>query len=163
MEDAKLIARAKNNAFALLRIRPRSEKELSRRLKEKGYGEEVVNLVVADLKKRGLIDDKKFARFWVESRMHLNPVGGVILKHELMEKGLSGDVIEAALSAKDAEYDEYALAKNMAVERFQRLRDLDRRKATKRVYDFLLRRGFKYDIIRRIIEDIVKLPLRDDE
>jgi SOS response regulatory protein OraA/RecX len=49
------------------------------------------------------------------------------------------------------------------VERFQRLRDLDRRKATKRVYDFLLRRGFKYDIIRRIIEDIVKLPLRDDE
>ena len=152
--DDKIIARAKNNAFALLRIRPRSERELAGRLKDKGYSDDVVGGVLTDLKKRGLIDDAKFSRFWIDSRLHLNPVGDVILKHELRGKGVGDGIIEAALAEKTSAYDEYEAAKNMALERFRRLKGIDRRKATKRVYDFLLRRGFKYDNIRRIIEEI---------
>ncbi len=158
MVDDTLKARVRNSAFALLRARPRSERELVSRLKGKGYNDAVVRLVVEDLKKRGMVDDEKFARFWVESKMHLNPVGDVVLKNELREKGISADIIEAALSSKDAKYDEYEVARSMAVERFRRLKKIDRRKATKRVYDFLMRRGFAYDTVRRIIEELTELP-----
>ena len=158
MIDDKLIARVKSNAYALLRIRPRSEKELVSRLGDKGYAEVAVKLVVEDLKKKGMVDDHKFARFWVDSRMHLNPVGDVILKHELRGKGVSDDIIEATLSSRGKEYDEYDVAKDMALERFKRLEKVDKHKATKRVYDFLLRRGFKYDVVRRIIEELIELP-----
>ena len=43
----------------------------------------------------------------------------------------------------------------MAGERFGRLKKLDRPKVLKRLYDFLLRRGFKYDTVRKVVENIV--------
>jgi regulatory protein len=153
--DDKVRARAKNNAYALLRQRPRSVYEIRSRLKLKGYEDELVEDVIVSLKRTGDLDDEKFARFWVESRMHMNPAGDVVLKHELKAKGISGDIIDAALTEKAGKYDEYELALSMAKDRFERLKRLDRRKATKRIYDYLLRRGFKYDNIRRVVENLI--------
>ena len=153
MED-KVKARALNNAYALLRQRPRSEHEIRERLRLKGYKEAIVEDIVALLKKAGDIDDTRFARLWVESRMHLNPAGDVVLKYELKEKGVSEDIIEATLAEKAGKFDEYEVAFSMAKERFERFKKLDRQKAMKRVYDFLVRRGFKYDTVRRIIETL---------
>lgn len=153
IEKKKILAR--NNVYSLLRIRPRSEFEIRQRLKLKGYGDGIIDYCIEDLKRRGHINDEKFARFWIDSRMHLNPVGDIVLKHELKEKGIADSIIEATLESKAKTYDEYEVAFNMACERFERLKKLDRRKAAKRVYDFLLRRGFKYDTIKRIIEAII--------
>lgn len=149
--DDKIKARAKNNAYMLLRMRPRSEFEIRHRLKLKGYEGELIEGIVSDLKRLGDIDDAKFAKFWVESRMHANPVGDVVLKQELKEKGVNDSLIEATLQAKAEHYDEYEVAFSMAKERFERFKRLDRRKATKRMYDFLMRRGFKYDTVQKII------------
>ncbi|MDD5137039.1 MAG: regulatory protein RecX [Candidatus Omnitrophica bacterium] len=150
----KIKARAKNNAYSLLRQRPRSEFEIRNRLKLKGYGSDVVESVIEGLRRAGEIDDARFAQLWVESQMHLNPVGDVVLRNKLKEKGVSDPIIEAVLAKKAGDYDEYELALNMAREQFARLKKLDRRKALKRVYDFLLRRGFKYDTVRTIVENI---------
>lgn len=152
--DDKILARARNNAYALLRQRPRSKYEIRNRLKLKGYDEAVIDEVVASLTKINEIDDEKFARIWVESRMQMNPMGDVVLRHELKEKGVSDSIIEATLAEKAEKYDEYEVAFSMAKERFERFKKLDRQKAMKRVYDFLVRRGFKYDTIRRIIEEL---------
>ncbi len=154
MEVDKKKQRAKNNAYALIRIRPRSEFEIKKSLKEKGYGEITVNEVVEELRKLGDIDDAKFAKFWVESRMHLNPMGDVVLRHELKEKGVSDSIVEAILDAKSKSFDEYEVAFNMAHERFKRFKKLDRPKAAKRLYDFLVRRGFKYENVQKIIEEL---------
>lgn len=156
MEADKQKVRATNNAYSLLRIRPRSEEEMRHRLKLKGYGDTLVDEIIESLRRSGNIDDVKFAKFWVESRMHLNPVGDVVLKHELKNKGVSEAVIEAALEDKTKNYDEYEIAKSMAIDRFERLKKLDRRKATKRLYDFLLRRGFQYENVRKVIEELVR-------
>ena len=156
MESEKQKARAKNNAYALLRMRPRSEYEIRNRLKLKGYDESIIEGVVNSLKRLGDIDDRKFAKLWMESRMHMNPVGDVVLRHELREKSVSDSIIEATLTEKAEKYDEYEVAFSMAKERFERLKKLDRQKAMKRIYDFLLRRGFKYDNIRKIVEELAK-------
>jgi regulatory protein len=150
----KIRARAKNNAYALLRQRPRSEFEIRSRLKLKGYGREVIDLVAEDLRRLGEIDDTRFVKLWIENRMHLNPVGDIVLRHELKVKGVAEPLIESALVKKSEEYDEYEVAFNMAREQFERFKKLDRKKAMKRAYDFLLRRGFKYETVRRIIENI---------
>ena len=152
-----MLSRAKNNAYALLRMRPRSVYEIRNRLKAKGYDESVVDDIVSGLKHSGDLDDLKFARFWVESRMQMNPAGDVILRYELKEKHIDDSIIEATLSEKAEKYDEYEVAFSMAKEQFERFKKLDRRKATKRVYDFLLRRGFEYDTIRRITENLTRL------
>ena len=130
---------------------------MKRRLAQKGYDDELVSAVMDELKRTGQIDDKKFAKFWVESKMHLNPVGDVVLKHELKIKGLGEVIISSALEDKAKNYDEYEVAMKMARERFERLKKLDRKKASKRLYDFLPRRGFKYETVRRIIENMAEL------
>lgn len=125
------------------------------RLKLKRYDETTIDSVIESLKSAAQIDDMKFADFWVESRMHVNPVGNVVLRRELKEKGVPEPIIEEALQKKSRNYDEYTVALNMAGERFKRLVKLDRRKALKRLYDYLLRRGFDYDIVKRVIDAVV--------
>ena len=161
MEIEKIVARARNNAYSLLRSRPRSEYEIRQRLRLKGYEASVIDAVVELLRRSGYIDDKKFARFWVDSRMHSNPMGEVVLKQELKEKGVRGSIIEATLEDAHKSYDEYEVAFSMAKERFNRLKKLDRRKAAKRLYDFLLRRGFKFDTVQRIVEELASLRERE--
>lgn len=157
MEPDKICGRARNNAYALLRQRPRSEYEIRSRLKLKGYDEEVVEEVISALKRIGEIDDEKFAHIWVESRMQMNPMGDVVLKHELKAKGVSDSIIEATLANKAQKFDEYEVAFHMAKEQFDRFKKLDRQKATKRVYDFLMRRGFAYDTVSKIVEVLTRL------
>ncbi len=154
MVQDKVLQKAKNNAYILLRSRPRSVREVIERLKLKGYIEEVIGEVVASLMKTGDLDDERFARFWVESRMHTNPVGDVILRHELSSKGIAEPTIDMVLSEKASAYDEHELAFSIARERYDRLKKLDKRKAAKRLYDFLARRGFKFDVIKRIIGEL---------
>ena len=156
MDQDKIRSKALNNAYMLLRIRPRSEREVRDRLKLKGYGLELVDEIVGGLKKAGEIDDLKFATFWIESRMHQNPAGDIVLKHELQHKGIESGVIEAALKHKADNYDEYKIALSMAEERFRIFSNIDRRKALKRVYDFLLRRGFKYDTVQKILGELTE-------
>lgn len=139
-----------------MRSRPRSEREIRERLGLKGYGETIIDDVIEGLKRTGEIDDERFAKFWVESRMHLNPVGDIVLRQELKEKGIGDSLIEAALDVKAATYDEYRVAFDMARERFGRLKKLDKSKAMKRLYDFLMRRGFKYENVQKILEDLTQ-------
>jgi len=155
LEPEKILARARNNAYMLLRQRPRSVYEIRNRLKLKGYADTLIKDVVASLERAGELNDERFARFWVESRMHMNPAGDVVLKHELKRNGINDSIIEVVLTEKAEKYDEYEIALSMAKDRFERLKKLDRRKATKRIYDYLLRRGFKYDNIRRVVENLV--------
>ena len=156
MESDKTKDRAVHNAYALLRQRPQSEFEIRSRLTLKGYGGDVIEDVIAGLRRAGEIDDAKFAKLWVDSKMHSNPAGDVVLRYELKHKGLSDAIIEAALAKKAEDYDEYEIALNIAKEKFQRLEKLDRKKALKRVYDFLIRRGFKYETVRRVVEEIAR-------
>jgi len=148
--------RALNNAYALLRQRPRSEHEIRERLKLKGYAAGIIEECVEALRAAGEIDDSRFARLWVESRMRSNPMGDVVLRHELKSKGVSDAIITEALAAKHEAFDETAIARDMARERFKRFAKTDPRKAMKRVYDFLTRRGFGFDIIQRIMDEVVR-------
>lgn len=156
MDNDKIKARARNNAYALLRQRPRSEFEIRSRLKLKGYSAEIAENIIEGLKRVGDINDAKFAKLWVDSRMRTNPAGDVVLKHELKTKGVADTIIEATLNYKAENFDEHKVAFDMAKACFGRLKKIDHRKALKRVYDLLLRRGFKFETVRRIVEEIVE-------
>ncbi|MBN2453558.1 MAG: regulatory protein RecX [Candidatus Omnitrophica bacterium] len=151
MEKDKGYRKAKNNAYSLLRSRPRSEAEIRGRLKLKGYDEPTVDKVIDTLRNLGEIDDARFARLWVESRMRANPAGDVVLRHELKAKGIAGPIIDSALQAKARDYDEYEIVLAIAKERVKQLAKIDKAKALKRLYDYLVRRGFNYDTVKRVI------------
>ena len=119
-----------NKAVHLLSFRPRSAAEL----KQRGLGAAIPKLIELDL-----IDDKKFAQWWVEQRCLLNPRGNIGLQAELQQKGIDREIIESVLLTKDQEV---ALAKKLLTKK-----NLDK----SRVQRFLLSRGFSNDIVYQLI------------
>ncbi len=145
--------KAKAYAYNLLRVQPRSEKELSFRLKKKGFSESTSKETVSLFKKNGLLNDLKFARAWVDARLKSNPKGDIVLRYELTTKGISGNIIDKVLS-ENPECEE-VIAKRLAGDRIKALRGLPELKAKKRLHDYLARRGFKHDIIEEVVNRVV--------
>ncbi len=116
---------------------------------DRGFGRKTVEEIVSNLKKRNLLDDYKFAKLWIESRVHTAPKGDMLLKKELKDKGISIGIIDRVMSEKKEAED--AVAREIAKKRFDKLKGLPKEKSKKRLFDFLARRGFSFDIIHDII------------
>jgi regulatory protein len=133
-----------DSALRFLANRPRSEREIRRRLAEKGYEPERVDRVVLKLVGYKLVDDRAFAEYWLENRALHRPKGARALRAELFQKGLARDVVEVALEGeRDEPDDAYRAAQRQA----SRWPIADEREFRQRLAQFLQRRGFGWDSI----------------
>jgi len=112
-----------------------------------------VNELLAELSRRGLIDDTKFAQAWVRGRQALRPSGAVRLRYELTRKGVSREIIDRAIAAVMEEQgnSELELAQAVARVRGDRYRGLPREVAGRRLGTYLQRRGFSADVIAKVL------------
>ncbi|MDI6606261.1 MAG: regulatory protein RecX, partial [Candidatus Omnitrophota bacterium] len=97
--------RARQYAFLLLKFRQRSEKELEQRLKKKNFKEEVIKEALAFLKQKTFIDDKSFARDWINERIK-RPYGIRRISRELKIKGIDQETLDGALEELKENYNE---------------------------------------------------------
>src|SRR6266540_767847 len=134
-------ARCREAAIRFLAVRPRSEREIRRRLDQHGYPSVLVEAVVESLRGLDLIDDTAFARYWVEQRQTHRPRGARLLKLELRRKGLDAEVAAEAVANMG---DEGQSAYQAAAGRARILGGVDERTFRQRLGGFLQRRGFDY-------------------
>lgn len=144
-----------NKALKFLSIRPRSIKELQRKLEEKNYDSKLIKKTIDFLKKEKLLDDKKFTRDWISFRQKFHPLGKKKLFLELRKKDIPEDIIEKEIS-KISFKKEIEEAKELAQKRIKLYKDLDKYKKREKIVSFLKRRGYSWNIIKEIIE---KIPL----
>ncbi len=133
-----------------LSYRPRSVWEMRRYLQKKGVDEKTTDGVLERLSGAGLVDDVEFARFWVENRKRHRPRGPWALRDELRRKGVSRDIIESVLEDVDLEQEEGAV--RVAEKKLRRLRGLDERTFRRRMWGYLKRRGFSYEVCREVTD-----------
>ncbi len=153
--NIELLQKAKSYAFLLLKFRLRSEKEIYARLKKKKFAEGVIKEAVLFLKAKGFIDDELFAKAWIESRLK-KPLGLRRIRRELNLKGIDKEIIESRISAVKDSYAEENIVTQVAQERFNRLKGLDPDKSKRRVYAYLLRRGFSLEAVIDAISHLCK-------
>jgi regulatory protein len=146
LESAYRLARARQAALRLLKVRPRTELELRRRLKAAGNAEDTVARVIADLKAEGLVDDRIFARIWIEEKVCKGETGRVRIRRDLETKGVAGEVVAEELDRRLSSRDESRAAEALAVKKIDRLRGASRREAVQKAYAYLVRRGFDSDV-----------------
>jgi regulatory protein len=151
--DETEVRNAKFYALRLINLKPRSAEELKGKLKEKGIPENIMTHVLGEFKKKGLVDDKKFAKLWVNSRMASNPKGEKILRHELKEKGVEDDIISQTIEEAKNGQSEYDTVKKLADTRMHSLRELDKKTAKRRLFGYLKRRGFSFDVIMKVLNE----------
>jgi regulatory protein len=154
--DPDLLRKAKSSALRLLKLRPRSTKELRDRLQQKKFPSDIVEKVISELVGSELLDDEAFAKAWVNWRLSGKPVGLRRIAQELKDKGIDREVSDGLIAAAKEDFDEYAVVKVIAERRIQQRaqRSVPFLKRKKRVLDYLLRRGFSVDVVSKVIRDI---------
>ncbi len=133
---------AYQQALNFLNYRPRTESEIRQNLEKHKVPEEIIAEVMERLGKAGLVDDARFAELWVENRNELRPRSRRALAYELKQRGLSEDVIQHAVAGVNDE----ELAFEAASRHAQKLRHLEWQDFRQKMYGFLARRGFNYEV-----------------
>ncbi len=139
----------------MLRQRPLSEREASDRLEEAGYSREEIAAALLSARESGWVDDRVFARLWVEDRLLHHPLSRRAVEQELRGRKVPQDVASAAVRDHYSEEQEREVAGDLARARLARLSSLDEMTRRRRVIDFLIRRGFSSslaaDTVRRAL------------
>jgi regulatory protein len=148
-----LLQKAKDYAFLLLKFRLRSENELRQRLKKKKFDADIIEMTLFFLKDKGFIDDNYFAKTWIESRIK-KPLGIRRLKAELSIKGINKAIIDTQIDEIKKSYSEEDIVGGIAKDRLNKLKGIDPQKAKKRVYAYLLRRGFSPEVVIDVLNQI---------
>lgn len=140
-------------AMRTLAASPKSRAEITQKLKDKGIPSPVIEEALAELESQGILSDKAYAQNLIAKFTHGKPSGSRKIKFELKRHGISGKDSEEALAGLDPE-EERARAKELAETRWERFKTADPEKRKKRVFDFLMRRGFDYQTVREVIEEL---------
>ncbi len=153
--------------YGLLNIRYRSEKEIRDYLRRKNYesrikekqetSELVVNELIDKLKRRGLIDDLRFAKEWVEARRKSKKKGINALKSELFQKGIDREIINDVLSNQNSDENaEINLAKEALEKKLRIWNNLPDIEFKQKALRFLMSKGFNYDLAKQVVENSLK-------
>ncbi len=155
------IGKLMERMYGLFNIRQRSEQEIRRYLKNLSFkrkikdqdeiSESAIELLINKLKQKRLINDKEFATAWVESRSKKK--GKIAIKLELIQKGIDKEIIEEAL---EKVVDEESVAQKALEKKMNIWKNLPSLELKKKAYEFLMRRGFEYKVVKDIVENILR-------
>jgi regulatory protein len=135
---------AHERALGLLAVRPRSRRELERRLLRAGFEADEVTATLDRLERVGLVDDEAFARQLAEHAFGTRKAGRRAVAGALAAKGVATSVAGAVLDELGG--DDRARADELATDRAQRLAGLPPEVAFRRLSGFLMRRGHAPDV-----------------
>jgi regulatory protein len=144
-------------ALRLLSFKPRSIAEMRLRLLEKDWADEaVVDQVVARLKELGYLNDEELAANFASSRLTAKPLGRTRLRRDLQRKKLSSQTIEDALDEVYEQQSEEELIERAINKRVRLKGPPATREEAKKLFDYLMRRGFSYDLVVRKVREAGK-------
>lgn len=149
-------ALAMGRALHYLGYRARSRREMYDRLRRYGYGEETVNGVIRRLEELGYLDDGKFAR--EKAREKASRYGPRRVSADLRRSGVDADLAQKVVEEEFASRSEEEKARSLAARRYNRFgSDAEAR----RVYGFLMRRGYSVGVCAEIAREYRGAPEAD--
>ena len=130
-------------------VRPRSVKETSdylyKKIYEKKLDKEYINKIIDRLVEKKYLDDLAFARWYVENRFVKKGISRKRLKMELTKKGVSSEIIEEVLGARD---DKEEILKIIAKKRAKY--------DDEKLIQYLCRQGFSWSLASELVQSYGK-------
>lgn len=150
LESQEAVETAYQRALHFISYRPRSIQEVRVRLTKKEIEAAIIEAVIERLVSKNYLNDEEFAQTWVENRVAFKPRSRFALRGELIKKGISEEIIEAAL----ASVDDASLAYKAAESKARRFAKYDRDEFRKKLLGFLGRRGFSYAVAEEVCREL---------
>ena len=139
---------AKQKAYRLLALRPHSEKELEKKLLEKGFPAVVIKEALEKLHDLKYLNDESFAIGWARDLAVNKLRGNRKIIASLREKGVSSQLIDGAIAAARLEISEEeaiaVLVRKKAAKKKPTAFDI---KEKQRIFQSLMGRGFPPGLI----------------
>lgn len=133
-------------ALGMLERKARTTAELSRALKRKGFGQEAIAGCVERLRTNRMVDDSAFARRFAEQRAANQRKGRMLIRQELLQRGVAKQEIEQAIGAIEPEVEEQS-ALALARKKWPSVKGNDRERKQK-LMAMLMRRGYTGSVAR---------------
>lgn len=149
----------KLKALSLLKRRIHSRKELFTKLKRHFSEARLIEECLSDLEEKKLLDDNHYAELFVQEKIRLKKWSKSKLKSELSLRGISKDIIEECLN----KFFDSSLEKEKAFELAEKklkqikLRTNDRKMIYQKLYMFLQSKGYDYELISEVINDVIQI------
>lgn len=136
----------------LLAVKARSRKELADKLASRLVPEDVAREVLDRFVEVGLIDDRLFARSWVESRQAGKGLARRALAQELRRKGIDDETAREALDEVEPD-DEEESARLLVRKKLRSMRGLDQATSTRRLAGMLARKGYPAGVAFSVVRE----------
>ena len=144
-----------DSAMRFIERRMQSRNELKQKLTKQEHDPATIEGVLADLERLGYVDDAKFAAAKVESAAKVRHHGRRRAAIELLKKGVTGESARIALDKTYDTHDSLSVARELARKKFKSLSSLPPEVARRRLVGMLQRRGFEYDVVRPVIDEVL--------
>lgn len=138
--------KAQDTALHYIGYKMRTVQEIRRKLVEKEFTEDVIEEVLAFLEKYGYADDREYCRKYIREKLRMKPKSGYALKIELRQRGIAARIIDEVMA--ETEVDEEGDAFRWLERKSRGQWPPADEKKKKQLQDFLLRKGYSYDIIK---------------
>jgi regulatory protein len=160
------IGKLMERMYGLFGRRQRTEKEVRDYLRnvsfkriikdQEALSPVVIDKVIERLFEKRLLDDRLFAQEWVRARQLSKKKGQIAITQELMQKGVSKEVIDEVMDEQTSPENEYSLAQEALTKKERLFKGLEEMAYKQKALQFLIRRGFSYEIAKDVVEEFVK-------
>lgn len=129
------------------------ESEIREKCRNYGLEEAAAERIVAALKRDKFIDEGRFAVAYVRDKARFNGWGPIKISMAMREKGIESTWIEDSMEEIGEEEWKEILKKAMKG-KVKRGRNEDPRKAFASAVRFGMQRGFEYEIVKRVYQEL---------
>jgi regulatory protein len=144
-----------------LTMGPRTRAQLRKVMARREIPEEVAAAVLDRFEEVDLIDDKEFARQWVQSRHLGRGLARRALAYELRQRGIADETVKDAVDEVSSD-DELAAARELVRRKATSMRNDDPQRRVRRLAGMLARKGYGGAIAMQAIrEELAELALDD--
>ena len=154
-QEEKLLQRCKERSLYLLTGTAKTERRLREKLeKSQRYTEDVIAKTIAFLKEYDYLNDYTYALRYLEENGGKRSLRD--MKAKLFQRGVDSVSLKEAIEAfqekqREEESDPEREALLQCLEKKRRNLDLSDPKDKQKLYAFLMRKGFSYDLIREAL------------
>ncbi|WKA55829.1 recombination regulator RecX [Planococcus shixiaomingii] len=147
------VRKAFNAALHYLGFRMRSEGEVRTKLKEKEYGNAVIDEAVKKLYELKFLDDRAFSEALMRTQMRSGKKGPRAIQQDMQKKGIDKQMQKDVLDSYSEE-EQLEIAKGLAEKIAAKEQKKTPNQIKQKINDFLMRKGYARSVIQLAVEGL---------
>lgn len=146
-----VVSRAKNRALRLLTRRDMTRKEIIQKLRQTGYNDYIIDKIILFLEEYNFINDNEYAKKYINYNQNRKSVKQISV--ELMKKGITKDIVNEYIENTDICEEDNAY--NLLYKKYKNIDSIDN-KIKRRMIGYLMRKGYNYSLINKVISQFIR-------